>query len=152
MQRWAEWLRAVFVAVMFFTCAVVCWYAVEQYNLRFRIADLTLSLDTSQQREVKQQYEYDQVVAELPVTQAEVARMEPLAAAAKAKETELRGVRKTLRAQSASLAQQLEAVQAETAALQNQQAALQAEVDALRQQEAELRKQLEAKGINTPGV
>lgn len=152
MQRWAGWLRAVFVAVMFFTCAVVCWYAVEQYSLRFQIADLTLSLDTSQQREVKQQYEYDQVVAELPVTQAEVARMEPLAAAAKAKETELRGVRKTLRAQSASLAQQLEAVQAETAALQDQQSALQAEVDALRQQEAELRKQLEAMGINTPGV
>lgn len=131
MQRMPGWFKAVFVAVMFFTCAVLCWYASSQYELRFRIADLTLSLDTSRQREVKQQYEYDQVVAQLPLTQAEVAEMEPLATAAQAAEAELRAQRKALRAENAALTQQLEALQAEVAALKEQEAALLAQLEAL---------------------
>ena len=145
MQRLPGWFRAVFVAAMFLTCAVVCWYAAEQYGLRFQIADLTLSLDTSRQREVKQQYEYDQVVAELPEVQAQVDEMEPKAAAAQATEKELRAQRKALRAENSSLTTQLETLQAEVDALKEQEAALQAEVDALK-------KQLESLGINTPGV
>lgn len=143
MQRLPGWLRAVFIAVMFFTCAVVCWYAASQYELRFQIADLTLSLDTSRQREVKQQYEYDQVVAELPIVQAQVAQMEPLAAAALATETDLRAQRKALRAENAALAEQLEAVQAQLAELTAHKEALQAEVEALRQQEQALKDQLQ---------
>ena len=145
MQRLPGWFRAVFTAVMFLTCAVVCWYAVQQYDLRFQIADLTLSLDTSRQREVKQQYEYDQVVAELPLVQAQVAEMEPQAAAAQAIEKELRAQRKALRAAKADLEAQLELLQAEVDALKAREAALQAEVNALR-------KELEALEINTPGV
>lgn len=152
MHKCPGWLRAVFVAVMFFTCAVLCWYASSQYDLRFQIADLTLSLDTSRQREVKQQYEYDQVVAELPLVRAQVAEMEPLAAAAQAVEADLRTQRKALRTQNADLAKQLEAVQAETQQLLLQRDALQAEVDALRQQEQELLETLHSMGINTPGV
>lgn len=131
MQRMPGWFRAVFVAVMFFTCGVLCWYAASQYELRFQIADLTLSLDTSRQREVKQQYEYDQVVAQLPLTQAEVAKQEPLAAAAQATEKELRAQRKALRAENAELASQLEALQAEVAALKEQEAALLEQLQAL---------------------
>lgn len=142
MQRMPGWFRAVFVAVMFFTCAVLCWYAASQYDLRFQIADLTLSLDTSRQREVKQQYEYDQVVAQLPLTQADVAEQEPLAAAAQAVEKELRAQRKALRAESAGLTEQLATLQAELAALQEEEAALLAEVEALRQQEQALKEQL----------
>lgn len=138
MQRMPGWFRAVFAAVMFFTCAVLCWYAASQYELRFQIADLSLSLDTSRQREVKQQYEYDQVVVQLPLTQAEVDQQEPLAAAAQAAEKELRAQRKALRAENAELTAQLEA--------------LQAEVAALREQEAALLEQLESSGIITPGV
>lgn len=142
MQHMPGWFRALLVAVLFFTCAVLCWYAASQYELRFQIADLSLSLDTSRQREVKQQYEYDQVVAQLPLTQAEVAEKEPLAAAAQAVEKELRTQRKALRAESTALADQLETLQAEVAALQEQEAALLAEVEALRQQEQALKDQL----------
>lgn len=110
-MRTAGWFRAVFVAVMLFTCGVVCWYAASQYALQFQLADLTLSLDTSRQREVKQQYEYDQVVAQLPLVQAQLAELEPQAAQAQAKETELRARRKALRAEIAQQQEQLAALQ-----------------------------------------
>lgn len=145
MQRLPGWLRALFVAVMFLTCAVVCWYAAEQYSLRFQIADLTLSLDTSRQREVKQQYEYDQVIAAIPLVQEQLAEAEPLAEAARAREQELRARRKALRTANADLEASLEQLLAELEPLLEQQKALQAEVDALRLQ-------LEQLGINTPGV
>lgn len=145
MQRVPGWLRALFVAVMFLTCAVVCWYAAEQYSLRFQIADLTLSLDTSRQREVKQQYEYDQVTEAIPLVQAELAEKEPLAEAARAREKDLRAQRKALRAANADLEARLETLLAELDVLLAQQQALQDEVDALRLK-------LEQLGINTPGV
>lgn len=120
-MRMAGWFRTLFLAVMFFTCGVLCWYATTQYTLQFQLADLTLSLETSRQREVKQQYEYDQVVAQLPLVQAQVDELEPQAAQAQAEEQALRTRRKELRAEIAQLQEQLDA--------------LQAQVDALRQQE-----------------
>ncbi|MBQ7304834.1 MAG: hypothetical protein IJW85_01360 [Clostridia bacterium] len=143
MQHMPGWFKAVFTAVMFLTCAVLAWFAASQYELRFQVADLTLSLDTSRQREVKQQYEYNQVSAELPVVLAQVADMEPLAAAAVATETDLRAQRKALRSENAALLEQAEALQAEVAALKEQEAALLAEVEALRLQEQQLKEQLQ---------
>ena len=131
MQRMPGWFRTVFITVMLLTCAFLCWYAAAQYELRFQIADLTLSLDTSRQREVKQQYEYDQVSAQLPIVQAQVAELEPQAAEAKAIETELRAQRKALRAENAELTAQLEALQAEVSFLREQQADLLSQLDAL---------------------
>ncbi|MBQ8313773.1 MAG: hypothetical protein IJX84_11305 [Clostridia bacterium] len=137
------WFKSVFVTVMFLTCAVLAWFAASQYELRFQVADLTLSLDTSRQREVKQQYEYNQVAAELPVVLAQVAEMEPLAAAAVVTETDLRAQRKALRGENAALLEQAEAVQAEVVTLKEQEAALMAEVEALRLQEQQLKEQLQ---------
>lgn len=134
MQRMPGWFRAVFVTVMLLTCAILCWYAASQYQLRFQVADLTLSLDTSRQREVKQQYEYDQVVAEIPLVQAQVAELEPQAAAAQAIEKDLRAQRKALRAENADLQKQLESLQAEVADLREQEQQLRDDVEALRQQ------------------
>ena len=134
MQRMPGWFRAVFVTVMLLTCAILCWYAASQYQLRFQVADLTLSLDTSRQREVKQQYEYDQVVAEIPLVQAQVAELEPQAAAAQAIEKDLRAQRKALRAENADLQKQLESLQAEVADLREQEQQLRDDVEALHQQ------------------
>lgn len=134
MQRMPGWFRAVFVTVMLLTCAILCWYAASQYQLRFQVADLTLSLDTSRQREVKQQYEYDQVVAEIPLVQAQVAELEPQAAAAQAIEKDLRAQRKALRAENADLQKQLESLQSEVADLREQEQQLRDDVEALRQQ------------------
>lgn len=125
MQRISEWIRAVFVAVMLLTCATLCWYAASQYALHFQVEDLTLSLETSRKREVKQQYEYDQVVAQLPVVAAQVEEMEPRAAAAKEREQELRNQRKELRNQAKLLEQQMTDLNRQLEELQKQLAELQ---------------------------
>lgn len=116
-MRTVGWFRALFIAVMFITCGVVCWYAASQYTLAFQIADLSLSLDTSRQREVKQQYEYNQAAAQLPQVLAQVEAMEPQASQAQAREAELRARRKELRAQVAQLEEQLQALQTQVDAL-----------------------------------
>lgn len=128
------WLRAVFVAVMLGLCALLCWYAAEQYSLRFQIEDVALSLDTSRQREKKQTYENEQYTAQLPVLQQQLAETAPLAAEAVAKEQELRAQRKVLRAQSTQLDEDIAAMQqaaddalAKKAQLEETVAALRAE-------------------------
>lgn len=120
-MRTAGWFRALFIGVMFLTCAVVCWYAVSQYTLRFQVADLTLSLETSKKREVKQQYEYDQVLAQLPQVQAQVAEIEPQAAQTQAKEKELRARRKELRAQVSQLEKEVAELEARLETLRQQE-------------------------------
>lgn len=72
-----------------------------------------MKLDTSRQREKKQQYEYDQVVEALPLARDELARLQPQADAAKAEEKLLREQRKALRAEIAELKKQLEAASGE---------------------------------------
>ena len=125
-QRIPGWLRAAFVAGMLALAALLAWYAPVQYQLRFQLDDIALSLDTSRQREAKQQYEYDAAAQTLPLTQA-----------AQAREQALRDERKALRTQSADLADQLEQAQANVDALQ-------AQADALREETAQLRAQQEA--------
>lgn len=133
-----RWLRVLFVAAMLGIVLLLVWFAPSQYQLRFQLDDVALSLDTSRQREAKQQYEYDQVVAELPLTQADLDATQPLADAAKAQETALRDQRKTLRAEKKELAAALETALASATDLQLRRDALQAEVDALTLKEAEL--------------
>lgn len=118
--RLPGWFAALFVTVMLAVCAVVAFCTVEQYNLRFEVADLTLSLDTSRQRERKQEYEYNEVVAALPLVQAELNATQPLADEAVAKVDELKARRKALRAENAELEDQLAALQEDIAALQAQ--------------------------------
>ena len=123
-QRLPGWFAAVFTAVMLALCAVIAFCCVEQVSLRFQVDDLTLSLETSRQREKKQTYEYDEVVAALPVVQAELDATQPLADAAVAAVTEKKATRKALREEIALLEEQLAAVQAEIEALQTQLDAL----------------------------
>ena len=139
-----RWFRALFVVTMLLISLLLFWYAPLQVNLHFQLEDLALSLDTSRQREAKQQYEYDQVAAQLPITQAELALLQPQADDAAARETELRTQRKTLRTQQADITQQLEAAQTAIAALTSEVSSLQAETDALRAQEITLLQQVEA--------
>ena len=144
-----RWFCAVFAAVMLALVAELFWYVPEHSRLQFQLSDLSLSLETSRQREAKQQYEYDQVVLDLPLTQAELAELQPLSDAAQAREQELRQTRKALRAQKADLALQLENALASSTDLQSTRDTLQGEVDALhaqvnalQQQVSELRSQL----------
>lgn len=118
--RLPGWFAALFVTVMLAVCAVIAFCTVEQYQLRFEVADLTLSLDTSRQRERKQEYEYNEVIAALPLVQAELEATQPLADEAVAAVNDLKARRKALRAENAELEEQLAALQAEVAALQVQ--------------------------------
>ena len=117
--------RGLFVTVMLIVCVLVAVFAVDQVRLRAQIADLTLSLETSRGREARQSHEYDEAVAALPLAQEELARVEPLAEAAKAEEKELRQQRKDIRAENAALQEQINAAQATLDELTAQATALQ---------------------------
>ena len=64
-MRIPGWFKALFVVMMLIVCGTVTWWAVTQYDLHTQAAELALKLDTSRQRERKQQVEYDEVVAAL---------------------------------------------------------------------------------------
>lgn len=130
-ERCPGWFRALFVAAMLSVCALLAFFAVDQARLRAEVADLTLSLETSRGREARQNHEYDEVVAALPVTRAELERVQPQADAAKAVENDLRQQRKDIRAENAALQEQIDAAQAELDALTSQAMALQEAADSL---------------------
>ena len=129
--RCPGWFRALFVAVMLSVCALLAFFAVDQVRLQSKIADLTLSLETSRGREARQNHEYDEVVAALPEIRAELKRVQPLADAAKAVENDLRQQRKDIRAENAALQEQIDAAQAELDALTDQAVALQEAANSL---------------------
>ena len=143
-QRIPGWLVAAFVVVMLGLAALLAWYAPAQYQLRFQLQDTALSLDTSRQREARQQYEYDAVVEALPQTRTELEETLPLTQAAQAREQELRDQRKALRTQASELDAQLTQAQERVDALQAEADALAQEAAALRAQEAALQEQLAA--------
>lgn len=136
--------RFVFMTIMMLLCAFLFWLIPQMIALQIQIDDLTLSLDTSHQREAKQQYEYDQVSAQLPLTQAELDSVLPQAETAAAHEQELRTQRKSLRAQFATLNQQLENALASSTDLEIAIADTEAQVAALHQQVDTLQSQVDA--------
>ena len=138
------WFKAAFAAVMLAACAVLCWFAPSQYTLRFQRNDLTLSLETSRQREAKQRYEYAQVEAALPETARLLEETQPLAAKAAEAEAALRARRKALREENARLEEQLSAAQAALEEAEAQRASLQQEADELSSRQQELALALEA--------
>ena len=137
------WFRTLLCAVLLCTCVLLAWWGAKQYTLRFQMADVMVSLDTSRQRERKQQYEYDVVVAALPAAQAELADLAPKAEAAAATVTDLKAERKALRDEKAQLDDQLTQAQSELDALNAQLAELTAQVEALHTEAESLRTQAE---------
>lgn len=95
--------RTGFVLVMIAAILLVIWYIPVSQSLRFNISETEKELDTSMKREEKQRYEYDEVIAELPLVRADLAEKQPLAEAAAAEVTELKAERKALRAEKAAL-------------------------------------------------
>lgn len=136
------WFRLLFTVMMLAVCAVVAFCTVERVSLEYQAEDLARSVETSHQREKKQEYEYDQVVTELPQTKAELEEVLPRAEAAQATVTDLKAQRKALREEKENLEAELETAKTEEAEALQQVETLQAEVDALKQQVEELTKQL----------
>lgn len=130
-ERRADWFRGLFVAVMLAVCALLAFSVCERQRLLTRIADLTISLETSRGREARQTHEYDEAVAALPVAQAELARVSPLTEAAEARERELRQQRKDIRAEIATLETQIGEARDKLAVLTAQADALRLDVQRL---------------------
>ena len=112
MKQKRSFLPAVFTLVMLACVLFVVWYVPA---VHFQLQDVQKSLETSQGRERKQQYEYDKTVASLPEVQAELERIIPLSEAAslevqtlKEKRKELRDEKKMLEEQSVSSGAQKE--------------------------------------------
>ena len=106
-----RFFTAVFCAVMFlFSLFMLVIIPLRSYQ-RFQTADLELSLETSQGRERKQQYEYDEVTVALPAAREKLQELQPLADEAKALKNELKERRKALREEKAALEKQLEELQ-----------------------------------------
>jgi len=96
-----------FVVIMILSVVFVSWYVPASGSLRYRIGDAEKSLETSKGRERKQQHEYDETLAEIPVVQDEVDRIAPLAEAAAQEKEALKKERKALREEKKKLEEEL---------------------------------------------
>lgn len=98
MNRREKRLAGLFAAVMLlFSLAMALWVPLRA-RTDFRLADVRLSLETSEGRERKQQAEYAEVSEKLPKVKAELEETKPLAEAAAAEVSALKETRKALRA------------------------------------------------------
>ncbi len=103
--------RAAAVALLLAACAVLVWSAARQSAFSRVLPDLEVQLNTSRGRERKQQAEYDEVSAALPLVEQELAEVQPQADAAAAQEADLRAQRKERRAQAQEAQQALAGAQ-----------------------------------------
>ncbi|MBQ6563383.1 MAG: hypothetical protein K6A68_11810 [Clostridiales bacterium] len=102
-----KWFARLFAVIMVLACGLTAWYAYQHEKLTFAIEDVRVSLETSQARERKQQYEYNEVTKALPEAKKELENIQPQADAAKTEENKLRDQRKTLRSSNAALNEQV---------------------------------------------
>lgn len=107
-----RWFSAVLVTVLLALCVTVATQLFHQAELLAQIDDVSVKLQTIQQRLAKQQKEYEQALADLPVMQADAQAAAPTAQAAYEQEQALRQQRKDLRAENAALAEEIAALQA----------------------------------------
>lgn len=102
-----------FTVIMLAFVLFLVWYVPAVSQLRFRLQDTQRSLETSQGRERKQQYEYDKVVSEIPEIQAELDLIRPQTEAAEQEVADLKTRRKELRSVKKELEKQLEEASAQ---------------------------------------
>lgn len=106
---------ALVVIVLLLCSATVAGTILRNAPIRAEISQVTAKLEAAQQRLKKQQVEYAQVQADLPVTLAELETLQPQADEAYARAQALRQQRKELRAANAEQQAQIAALTAQTA-------------------------------------
>ena len=92
-----------FTSVMLICVLFMIWYLPALNERLFALQDVGQSIETSQGRERKQQYEYDETVAAIPEIEAELERVVPLEEAISMEVQELKNIRKELRQQKKDL-------------------------------------------------
>ena len=113
MEKKISGLEKVFILVMLLFSIALSACVLLRARLDFQLEDLQRSLETSQGRERKQQAEYDEVSARLPLARAELAEAQPRAEEAAAEVAGLKEERKALRAEKKALAEAAEARESE---------------------------------------
>ena len=96
-----------FSLIMLAAVLFLVWYVPAVSGRAFQLEDLQKSLETSQGRERKQQFEYDKVVSEIPEIQAELDLIQPQTDAAEKEFSELKAERKKLKKEKKELEKQL---------------------------------------------
>ena len=99
----SSFLPVLFSLVMLLCVLFLAWYLPAVGERRFRLEDVQKSLETSVGRERKQQYEYDETVAAIPLAEAELERVVPLAEEAQKELKDLKKERKKLRKEKKEL-------------------------------------------------
>ena len=100
-----KWFRRAFILGMLVFCAFLAGQVILRARLDFQMEEAARSLETSQGRERKQQYEYDEVIAQIPLTRAELEETLPRAEEASQVVEELKAERKRLREEKKQMAQ-----------------------------------------------
>lgn len=126
-----RWFRLFFAVVMLAMCALFVTLLISQRQAAGQIGLLQESIELQEKRLAKQQAEYDQYLAELPLVQAELEKNAPLAQAEAARVTELKAQRTALREENAALAAELAALEQQAEAAKT---ALRADNEAFLQQ------------------
>ena len=106
MKKSGSAFPVVFSLVMFLCVLFLVWYLPAVQDRTFRINDTGISLEMSQGRERKQQYEYDQAAAAIPAVEAELERLKPLCDAAAEEVQALKDEKKKLREEKKTLTEQ----------------------------------------------
>lgn len=107
MKRRKSVFPVIFVLVMLLCVLFIAWYLPTVSDLRYRLQDANISLETSQGRERKQQHEYDETVEALAEAREELARVQPLADQAAEEKNAMKEERKALRQEKKELEEKL---------------------------------------------
>ena len=108
MKKIDRWMIRVFVPVMLCFSLLMAAYVVIHAHLDFQLEDVERSLETSRGRERKQQFEYDETVARIPLVRQELDRVIPMAEEAVKTVQDLKNERKELRERKKNLQESAE--------------------------------------------
>lgn len=128
-----KWLTAILVAALLLCSVTVAGTIFHQAAATEKISQLQANLEAVQGRLRKQQAEYDEYLAALPVIELELAAIQPQADEAYAKEQALRQQRKELRAENAALSDELTVLLSQADAAAEEASAVAQAVAALQQ-------------------
>ena len=112
-QPLSRGFTAIIVAVLLLCSVVVAGSLCYQVSVTEQIAEAEVKLEAVQGRLLKQEAEFAQYRTELPLVEAQLAELQPVADAAYEQEQALRQQRKELRAEKSALEEQLAALQAQ---------------------------------------
>lgn len=137
-QPLSRGFTAIIVAVLLLCSVVVAGSLCYQVSVTEQIGEAEVKLEAVQGRLRKQEAEFAQYRTELPLVEAQLAELQPVADAAYEQEQALRQQRKELRAEKSALEEQLAALQAQASEAGEEALQLSAAIERLQEALASL--------------